>query len=82
MLSVALGIWFAGDQEMAELAREEVETLSAELTTLTQELRILLLPRDPLDEKNVMLEVSPHFPCVEQRAVNLIPVIRTFCRAW
>ncbi|BDA41609.1 Peptide chain release factor 1 [Coccomyxa sp. Obi] len=46
-----------GDQEMAELAREEVETLSAELTTLTQELRILLLPRDPLDEKNVMLEI-------------------------
>lgn len=75
--SVALGIWFLGDQEMAELAREEVETLSAELTTLTQELKILLLPRDPLDEKNVMLEVNFYCPCAECRAVNLFLVTRT-----
>lgn len=44
---------------MAELAREETEVLSAELERLTKELKILLLPKDPLDEKNVMLEV--HF---------------------
>ncbi len=42
---------------MAELAREEIEALSADVERLTKELEILLLPKDPLDEKNVMLEV-------------------------
>ncbi|EIE25309.1 peptide chain release factor 1 [Coccomyxa subellipsoidea C-169] len=46
-----------GDQEMAELAREEIESVSNELNSLTKELKILLLPKDPLDEKNVMLEI-------------------------
>lgn len=43
---------------MAELAREEIESIGPELNRLTQELKVLLLPKDPLDEKNVMLEVS------------------------
>ncbi len=43
---------------MAELAREEIESVSNELNSLTKELKILLLPKDPLDEKNVMLEVG------------------------
>ena len=47
----------AGDPEMAELAKEEIEQQNAELVRLTGQLKLLLLPKDPLDEKNIMLEV-------------------------
>lgn len=43
---------------MAELAKEEIEGLNGELMRLTSQLKVLLLPKDPLDEKNIMLEVG------------------------
>jgi len=46
-----------GDPEMAELAQEEVDSLSTSLDALGDTLKVLLLPRDPLDDKNIMLEV-------------------------
>eukprot|EP00873_Tetraselmis_striata_P011047 jgi/Tetstr1/431311/TSEL_021003.t1 len=46
-----------GDPDMAELAREEVDTLQAQIASLEERLRILLLPKDPLDDKNIMLEI-------------------------
>ncbi|MFN3929127.1 MAG: peptide chain release factor 1 [Thermoflexus sp.] len=45
------------DEELAALAREEVERLSEEQERLEQQLRRLLLPRDPNDEKNVIMEI-------------------------
>jgi peptide chain release factor 1 len=45
------------DEEIRELAREEIPQLKDALETLGQRLRILLLPRDPNDEKNVFLEI-------------------------
>lgn len=45
------------DHEMLELAREELEEKKAELEKVTEELKILLLPTDPNDEKNVIVEV-------------------------
>src|ERR671933_570587 len=45
------------DEEMRELARAEVATLEAQLEQAEEDLRILLLPRDPNDEKNVILEI-------------------------
>jgi peptide chain release factor 1 len=45
------------DEEMRELAREELPSLQEALKSLESRLRILLLPRDPNDEKNVFLEV-------------------------
>jgi peptide chain release factor 1 len=45
------------DEEMRELARAEVLTLEARLEQAEEDLRILLLPRDPNDEKNVILEI-------------------------
>ena len=45
------------DEEMRELARAEVLTLEARLEQAEDDLRILLLPRDPNDEKNVILEI-------------------------
>jgi peptide chain release factor 1 len=45
------------DPELRELAREEETSAEREVERLTDELRHLLVPRDPLDEKNVILEV-------------------------
>jgi len=45
------------DEEIRELAREEIPQLKDALESLGQRLRILLLPRDPNDEKNVFLEI-------------------------
>jgi len=45
------------DPDLAEMAKEEVAELTASIENLTQELKILLLPKDPNDEKNVYLEL-------------------------
>jgi peptide chain release factor 1 len=45
------------DTEIRKLAREEIETLKFTLEQLEEKLRILLLPKDPNDEKNVILEI-------------------------
>ncbi|MBW2268771.1 MAG: peptide chain release factor 1 [Deltaproteobacteria bacterium] len=45
------------DSEVQELARGEAAELSAQLEALDQELRLLLVPGDPNDAKNVILEI-------------------------
>jgi peptide chain release factor 1 len=45
------------DAEMAALAREELKDLEPRHETLLGEIKILLLPKDPNDEKNVLLEI-------------------------
>ncbi|CCI14723.1 Peptide chain release factor 1 [Microcystis aeruginosa PCC 9806] len=47
----------ASDPELREMAALEVAELEAKIATLEDQLTILLLPRDPLDEKNIMLEI-------------------------
>ena len=47
----------ADDEEMRELARAEMDSLTARLEKNEEDLRVLLLPRDPNDEKNVILEI-------------------------
>src|SRR5688572_24894204 len=47
----------SGDVEMQELAQEELKSLQARRETLLQELKVLLVPKDPNDEKNVILEI-------------------------
>ncbi len=46
-----------GDKDMAELAKEELNDAQDKLKDITQKLKILLLPSDPLDVKNVILEI-------------------------
>ena len=46
-----------GDEEMRELARLEVESLQEQLVQNENELKFLLIPQDPNDEKNVILEI-------------------------
>ncbi|HEY9815564.1 MAG TPA: peptide chain release factor 1 [Candidatus Obscuribacterales bacterium] len=45
------------DPDMREMAAAEVEELVAETNRLEERLKILLLPQDPNDDKNIMLEV-------------------------
>ncbi len=47
----------ADDLEMRQMANEEEKQLNAQLVEVEEELKLLLLPRDPLDEKNVILEI-------------------------
>lgn len=46
-----------GGDELAELAKEEVSTLDNELTQLNEKLFAMLTPKDPNDEKNVIVEI-------------------------
>lgn len=46
-----------GDPELQEMAALEVEELEEKLEHLENRLKILLLPRDPNDDKNIMLEI-------------------------
>jgi peptide chain release factor 1 len=45
------------DPEMKKMAGEEVARLEKEKRRLTEELKILLIPKDPLDDKSVILEI-------------------------
>jgi peptide chain release factor 1 len=45
------------DPEMRKLADDEMQTLQGRVAACEDELRLLLMPRDPHDEKNVLLEI-------------------------
>src|SRR3989454_5419805 len=47
----------AEDEDMRELARVEIDALQARLEQTESDLKLLLVPRDPNDEKNVILEI-------------------------
>src|SRR5829696_4607697 len=47
----------SSDREMLDLAREELNGLSEQRDALEQSIRTELLPKDPRDEKNVILEI-------------------------
>ena len=46
-----------GDPELGELAKDELKTLEPALERLENEIRILLIPKDPNDDKNIFLEL-------------------------
>ena len=45
------------DAEMREMAREEIDTCEAQIPTLEEEIKLLLVPADPEDDKNVIMEI-------------------------
>ncbi len=45
------------DQELKALAQEELEQLETERERLTEEVKLLLLPKDPNDDRNVIVEI-------------------------
>jgi len=46
-----------GSDELAELAKEEIPTLEAEIAAIDERLFIMLTPKDPNDDKNVIVEI-------------------------
>lgn len=45
------------DEDMREMAKEEVSEFEGQIPALEEKLRVLLLPKDPLDDKNCMVEL-------------------------
>ena len=56
-LSDARAMLVESDAEMHELAAAEIAALEPRAQALEEELKLLLLPKDPNDEKNVILEI-------------------------
>jgi peptide chain release factor 1 len=46
-----------GDADMRELAKEETKSLAAKRDAIVADLKVMLVPKDPNDEKNVVLEI-------------------------
>jgi peptide chain release factor 1 len=46
-----------GDDELADLARAEIEPLRARIPQLEQELKLMLVPKDPKDDRDVIVEI-------------------------
>src|SRR6185369_3673151 len=47
----------ADDEEMREMAQMEISEIEGKLPAAEEELKVLLLPKDPKDEKNVIVEI-------------------------
>jgi len=56
-LQQARGMVEDADAELREMAADEIAHLEPDLRKIEEELKILILPKDPLDEKNVVLEL-------------------------
>jgi len=48
---------YEDDEEIKELAKAEINTLQQELSKLEKQLKTLLIPKDPNDDKNIFLEI-------------------------
>jgi peptide chain release factor 1 len=47
------------DEDLLEMAQEELDQAKASIETLDEQLTIALLPKDPNDDKNIYLEIRP-----------------------
>jgi peptide chain release factor 1 len=56
-LQQAQGMLQESDAEMRAMAEEEVASMTPQLAKLEEDLKLLLLPKDPNDEKNVVIEI-------------------------
>ena len=56
-LSDARGLLKDDDPDIQEMAREEVASLTRKVAALEKEIKVLLVPKDPRDDKNVILEI-------------------------
>ena len=72
-----------GDAEMREMAREEMKDLEASVDQLKADIQILMLPTDPNDDRNVMIEIRAGTGGSEANifAGDLLDVYRKFCQA-
>ncbi len=69
----------AEDPELRELAAEEIAELEPQQEALRQRLRVLLLPKDPADERNVIIEIRAGTGG-EEAALFAANLMRMYCR--
>lgn len=67
------------DEEMRELAKEELNDAKAEIERLEEELKILLLPKDENDDKNVVVEIRGGAGG-DEAALFAAELYRMYCR--
>lgn len=67
------------DPDIREMAVEDIKTLEEKLPQLEHELKVLLLPTDPLDEKNILLEIRAGTGG-EEAALFAADLFRMYCR--
>ena len=67
------------DADMREMAQEEIRHIEAEIPEVEQRLKVLLLPPDPLDEKNIVLEIRAGTGG-EEAALFAGDLFRMYCR--
>ncbi len=67
------------DPELRIMAEEEVARLEPELERLEQELKVLMLPKDPNDEKNVVLEIRAGTGG-DEATLFAAEIFRMYCR--
>ena len=67
------------DEEMRELAKEEMNEAKAEIENLENELKVLLLPKDELDDKNVVVEIRGGAGG-DEAALFAAELYRMYCR--
>ena len=67
------------DPEMKELAKAELPELEQELATLEGQLKVLLLPKDPNDDKNIILEIRAGTGG-DEAALFAADLFRMYCR--
>ncbi len=67
------------DAEVREMASAEVAELEAELTELEEQLKLMLLPKDPNDQRNIILEVRAGTGG-DEAALFASDLFRMYCR--
>ena len=67
------------DPDIRRLAKEEIDRLEEELQSAERELKILLLPKDPNDEKNILLEIRAGTGG-EEACLFAADLFRMYCR--
>lgn len=67
------------DEELRELIREEIASLKEQAAQLENDLRYLLLPKDPNDDKNILLEIRAGTGG-EEAALFAADLFRMYCR--
>ena len=71
------------DEDVREMAKEVLEEGQSQLPSLEDRLKILLLPKDPLDEKNVMIEIRAGAGGDEASifAADLFRMYQNYCKS-
>ena len=67
------------DPDIRAMAQEEIKNIEARLPKLETELKVLLLPKDPMDEKNIILEIRAGTGG-EEAALFCADLFRMYCR--